>query len=238
MDPRTVSLALMAYGTERFISGGLDLAVDIFDFRWPRSYHHTAGLPCHRGTPFPRAHQPFLQPITTEPTGRALCDHVKGQPCHWHGLSKGLYYRPNAKLFLSQSLGTHKTSAIWSFARASDVSPNFYIAISGAILEANLEETPETYPPERTTVDPNFGFPDWRAQAQPGSGYKTRPVVPALMETGDGYSFKRNDRTIRMPGLRRYQGPREWTADRAMLEKHHRLDIGYHEEADFAYDMA
>ncbi|SPQ26840.1 45b7c5c2-88fa-460a-b871-072a49cfd959 [Thermothielavioides terrestris] len=235
VDPGSNTETLMAYGTERFVAGGTGLAIEVFDFRWPKSYHHTAGLPCYGGSPFPKPHQPFLKPPSTAAQGRARCDHVRGLPCHWHALSAELYHRPNAKFFLSQSVDFYRrTTAVWSLARASDVSPNFYVGVSGAVVEACLEQTPDSYAPERAVVvDPNFGFPDWRAPPPSGSGYWTRPAVPALMETGDGYSFKGNDRSIVLPGLLRYRGPREWTAGGGRLQKRHRLDIGYQQEADF-----
>ncbi|KAK4158339.1 hypothetical protein C8A00DRAFT_39321 [Chaetomidium leptoderma] len=235
VDPWSNAESLMAYGTERFVAGGADgLTIQVFDFRWTKDYYHTAGLPCLARSPFPRPHQPFSKPPNPAPEDRARCDHVKGLSCSWHGLSKALYYRPNAKYFLSESMRSFRASSVWSLARASDISPNFYIGVSGGVIEATLEETPDTYPPETTTADPNFGFDDWRAAAPPDSGYKARPLMPALMETGDGYSFKGNDRSILLPALSRYQGPRELAASQCRLNKHHRLDGGYQEEVDFA----
>jgi hypothetical protein len=238
----------MAYGTERFLAGGGDgLTIQIFDFRWPKPYHHTSGLPCLSRPPFPHPHQPFMKPLPTpDPNPRSHCDHAANLPCHWHFLSRSLYYRPNAKYFLSESLRSltransssrrSAGSTVWSLARASDLSPNFYIGISGGVIEATLEQTPDTLPPNTATVDPNFGFSDWRAAAPAESGYRSKPLVPALMETGDGYSFKGNDRSILLPGLRRYQGPRDWEGvemERAGLRRWHRLDGGYQMEGDF-----
>lgn len=225
----------MSYGTERFIAGGGGgLTIQVFDFRWTKDYYHTSALPCLDRSPFPRPHQPFLKEI--ESARRARCDHAKNLPCTWHGLSNSLYYRPNAKYFLSESLRSFRTTTVWSLARASDITPNFYVGISGGVIEANLEETPPTYPPQPgSTVDPHFGFADWRASAPHESSYKTKALVPALMETGDGYSFKGNDRSILLPGLVQYQGPREGgTGRQRALAKHHRLDAGYHQEVDFA----
>jgi hypothetical protein len=188
--------------------------------------------------------------LTPSRNPRSQCDHTLNLPCHWHALSRDLYYRPNAKFFLSESLRslTRTTTnsrhgrtphTVWSLARASDISPNFYMGISGGVIEATLEQTPDTLPPTTPTVDPNFGFADWRAAAAAGvgSGYKSRPLVPALMETGDGYSFKGNDRSILLPGLKRYRGPREWEGTEGgegrELRRWHRLDGGYQMEGDF-----
>ncbi|GAB1315977.1 F-box domain-containing protein [Madurella fahalii] len=233
VDPWSDTEALMAYGAERFVAGGgHGVAIKVFDFRWTKGYYHTSGLPCLSKAPFPRPHQPFLKPPTTVPEGRAICDHTRGLPCHWHRLSRRIYYRPNTKYFLSMSLRAFSNSGIWSLARASDISPNFYIGISGAVIEANLEPCPDTYPPDTSTADPNFGFEDWRAAVAPESGYKSRPLVPSMMEIGDGYAFKGNDRSILLPNLLTYYGPREWTKS-CNLRKHHRLDNGYHHESDF-----
>lgn len=249
----------MAYGTERFLAGGGGgLTLHIFDFRWPKSYYHTAGLPCLAQAPFPRPHQPFMKRLPTPPNpgGLALCSHHPiSRPCPYHALARTLYYRPNAKLFLSESLRSFRSSSVWSLARASDVAPNFYVGVSGGVIEATLEQTPDTYPtppppnpPTTTTttpddananpvtvvVDPNFGFPDWRAAAHQGSGYKTRPLVPALMETGDGYSFEGNDRSILLPGLVKYRGPPgEGMGQEGGRGRWHRLDGGYWQEGDF-----
>lgn len=232
----------MAYGTERFLAGGGDgLTIKIFDFRWTKNYYHTTGLPCLDRKPFPRPHQPFLKPPTDRARGRARCDHVRGRPCHWHDLSRRIYYRPNAKYFLSESVRSFRTSSVWSLARPSDVSPNLYVGISGGVIEAALEPCPDAgrYPASAAAVvDPHFGFADWRAAAPPGSGYRSKPLIPALMEIGDGYSFKGNDRSILLPSLLTYQGPRESLGNPGgALAKHHRLDNGYHHDVDFLSDM-
>ncbi|KAH6842814.1 hypothetical protein B0I37DRAFT_407789 [Chaetomium sp. MPI-CAGE-AT-0009] len=237
VDPWSVAESLMAYGTERFIAGGGDgLTIQVFDFRWTKGYYHTSGLSCLDSPPFPRPHQPFMKPVSTEANDRSRCDHLMGLPCRWHELSRNLYYRPNAKYFLSNSLRHFKLCSVWSLARPSDISPNFYVGISGGVVEVNLEQTPDTYPPETVTVDPNFGTGDWRAAAPAASNYKSQPLVPALMETGDGYSYSGNDRSILLPGLVRYQGPAEWMATRGPLAKHHRLDNGYQQASDFGAD--
>ncbi|KAL2162208.1 hypothetical protein VTH06DRAFT_7121 [Thermothelomyces fergusii] len=234
VDPWSNAESLMAYGTERFVAGGSDgLTIHVFDFRWPKAYYHTSGLPCLGRSPFPRPHQPFMTPPKAGLGRGARCDHVAGSRCRWHGLSRELYFRPNAKFFLSNSLRQYTSSSVWSLARASDMSPNFYIGLTGGVIEATLERTPDTYPPDTATVDPNFGFDDWRAGVPSWVGYTAKPLWPSLMETGDGYSYKGNDRSILLPALNRHHGPAEWMASRGELASHHRLDNGYQEQDDF-----
>ncbi|KAK4242802.1 hypothetical protein C8A03DRAFT_29035 [Achaetomium macrosporum] len=239
VDPWSNTESLMSYGTERFVAGAAEgLAIHVFDFRWTKGYYHTSGLPCLGRIPIPRPPQPFLEHPSTRSAARARCDHVKGLPCYFHSLSKTLYYRPNAKYFLSDPRRyAPKGGGVWSLARGSDISPNFYMGISGGVIEAVLEQTPSTYPPDSSTavVDPNFGFDDWRAKAPPESGFASKPLNPAMMETGDGYSFKGNDRSIRLPSLRWYQGPQEWLSN--SLTGHHRFDLGYHQVDDFGQEL-
>ncbi len=237
VDPWSRAEALMAYGTERFIAGGGDgLTIQVFDFRWTRNYYHTTGLPCLGQLPFPQPHQPFMANPAPRPERWSQCDHVNQRPCRWHEHAQSLYCRPNAKLYLARAMRAFRATTVWSLARSSDVAPSFYAGVSGGILEATLEATPHDYPPAAGTdvVDPHFGFADWRAAAPPDSGYRARPLVPALMETGDGYSFKSNDRSIVLPELFQYRGPREWKDARlGGLARHHRLDIGYQRDMDF-----
>ena len=248
----------MTYGTERFLAGGGEApTVKIFDYRWPKTYYHTSGISCFDRAPFPRPHQPFLKPPTRQTHGRAACDHTSGKLCHWHALSRRIYYRPNAKYFLSGSLRSFRSSSVWSLARPSDLSPNLYIGISGGVIEAHLEQCPDKFPSypypfigdiHNTSAnihlhDPNFGFPDWRAAAPPESGYKSRALVPSLMEIGDGYSFPGNDRSILLGSLLTYHGPTgeegldeeagEEKERKGEMRRHHRLDLGYHQVMDY-----
>nr|CDP28285.1 Putative protein of unknown function [Podospora anserina S mat+] len=233
VDPWVDAEALMTYGTERFVAGGGDgLTVKIFDFRWERPYHHTSGLPCLNSSPFPGPSQAFLKNPTKSNLGNERCK--QGRACQYHELSKHIYYRPNAKFYLSRSL-INSSASIWSLARGSDISPNFYIGISGGVIEANLEPCPNNYPPDRPTTDPNFGFPDWRGRAADGSGYMSRQVSPALMEIGDGYAYKHNDRPILLPRLQDCGGPPSWSGPILKLSKYHRLDMNYQTRGDFLW---
>lgn len=227
VDPWSNTETLMAYGTERFVAGGEGLTIKIFDFRWTKGYYHTSGLSCLDRAPFPAPHQPFLKPPASAPEVRAVCDHVRGLPCRWHELSRRIHYRPNVTYFVSDPSRSIRTSSVWSLARASDVSPNFYLGLSGCVIEANLEQS------DTAMVDPNFGFHDWRAAPPPESGYSGKPLVPSLMEIGDGYAFKWNDQPIVLPNLMPHRRPRVWRGVPGLLKKHHRLDDGYQLEGDF-----
>ncbi|KAK3994560.1 hypothetical protein QBC44DRAFT_340731 [Cladorrhinum sp. PSN332] len=233
IDPWTDAEALMSYGAERFIAGGGDgLTVKIFDFRWTKGYYHTSGLSCQSTLPFPQPSQPFIKQPTSDIFGRAQCNFRHQSLCHWHEFSRSIYFRPNAKYFLSNSLSTLRDRSIWSFSRGSDISPNFYVGISGGVLEATLEPCPNVYPPECATIDPNFGFPDWRARAPESSGYSSRASPPMLMEIGDGLAFTGNDRPIRLPRVLECAGPRNFAPATMEASRHHRLDINYQNQRD------
>ncbi|KAK0628886.1 hypothetical protein B0T17DRAFT_588872 [Bombardia bombarda] len=237
VDPWADMEALMTYGAERFVGGGMNgAAIKIFDFRWTKDYYHTSGLPCLDMDPFSRPAQPFLQPPVNTAKGRTRCDHVLGLPCSWHDLSRNIYYRPNASYFLSNALPRKfSSSGIWSFAKPSDFSPNFYIGISGGVIEASLGPSVSGEPSKNTMSDPNFGIKGWRI---PGvgaykRGYESIPLGASMMETGDGYAFQQNDRAIRFPWM--------WTPRTSMLDaglfpslrRHHRLDCRFQAAEDF-----
>ncbi|KAK3402170.1 hypothetical protein B0T20DRAFT_370294 [Sordaria brevicollis] len=237
--------AILTYGTERFVAGAGNsgATIKIFDFRWPKPYSHTSALPCLGRQPFPKPHQPFSKAPNTSPTGRARCEHLLGLECHWHSLSKHLYYRPNATIFLPRGVPGHEHdrnnqhgfTRTWSLAKATDTSPNFYLGVSGGVIEANLQPTSST---GQVEIDPIYGYNypyftgplpvthhpfsphSLRSQTQGGGlhgnhpqgtsaemlGYTTVPIKYSLMETGDGKSVEANDRSIRMP---RMMGPFE-----------------------------
>ncbi|KAK0704178.1 hypothetical protein B0T21DRAFT_416710 [Apiosordaria backusii] len=213
VDPWVDAEALMTYGAERFALP---------------SYFRPSLL---EENSIPAPSQAFLKDPASSLTGSDKCS--RGRACHYHEFSKHIYYRPNAKFYLSRSL-INSSASIWSLARGSDISPNFYIGISGGVIEATLEPCPNNYPPDQLTVDPNFGFADWRGRTADGSGYMSRQVSPALMEIGDGYAYKHNDRPILLPKLKDCGGPPGWTGSRLELSKYHRLDMNYQMHTDFA----
>ncbi|KAK3945625.1 hypothetical protein QBC46DRAFT_249300 [Diplogelasinospora grovesii] len=213
-DPAAQMEALMTYGSERFVGGGLGApTVKIFDFRWTKGYYHSSGLPCSDRSPFPEPEQPFLKKTTGDwANSRTRCDHMLGLRCRWHDLSRHIYYRPNANLLLGKPLikaetGRWRRYGVCSLGKASDMSPNFYIGIAGGVIEAQLE-TREDW---KAVIDPNFGFGDfrsslitYRSDQDPANAlnYKSLYLIKSdtpTIETGDGYAYPQRDRTVQPP---------------------------------------
>lgn len=253
IDPWSEFESLLPFGNSHFVGGGAHGAsVKVFDLRWQRDYYHTAAMPCSPEAPGPRPHQPFLLPPPAPPEQhqqrqqhhmaecRGRCDHAAGRRCRWHELSRDLYYRPNGTYFFSKSLPRETAYAgVWSLARASPLSPNFYIGISGGVVEASLCSLVDG----ETEADPVFG---WAAgqQQQKGqhdpaaaAGYSTAHLGASLMETGDGMMYRNNDRSVRLPPMRGGAGSeRRWEDCEGMpreLRRRHRLDERYHILGDF-----
>lgn len=227
--------ALLPFGTSHFVGGGAHgAAVKIFDFRWPRQYYHTAGLPCGPGRPFPNPNQAFLPAPRDPGPGISRCDHVAGNECRWHTLSRDLYHRPNGKFFFSKSLPRADARAgVWSLARASPLSPNFYIGISGGVVEANLGTLTDAGELE---LDPTFGLAPVSSK-NVGAGTMSLRLDASLMEFGDGLLQVENDRNVRMPPMR---GTGSWRqSDQGLdqvpeyLRQRHRLDKKYQVARDF-----
>lgn len=250
IDPWSEFEALLPFGTSHFVGGGAHGAsVKVFDLRWQRGYHHTAAMPCGADAPRPTPHQPFLPPPPPgHPAGRGrCCDHAAGRRCRWHGLSRGLYHRPNGTYFLSRSLPRDSAYAgVWSLARASPLSPNFYVGISGGVVEAALCSVVGGEP----EVDPVFGCRSTagagaaagQGQGQDlGAGYSTVHLDASLMETGDGMMCRDNDRSVRMPPMRgKGRSKMRWEDYEAIpsgLKRRHRLDERYHILDDFVDDV-
>ncbi|POS76582.1 hypothetical protein DHEL01_v205023 [Diaporthe helianthi] len=242
--------SLLPFGTSHFVAGGAHGAtVKVFDFRWSKEYYHTAALPCSGERPYPKPIQPFLETpgLSTKPPRRQCEPRPAGSRCTWHDLSRDLYYRPNGTFFFSKSLPRKDAYAgVWSMARSSSLAPNFYIGISGGVVEASLCSTlgsPSSSsgsgPGATTEVDPVFGCA--MGGQDSGAGYSAVPLEASLMETGDGMMYRENDRTVRMPPMRgkgwnklrrdEYEDiPRE-------LRARHRLDERYQIMSDFVGDM-
>lgn len=234
IDPWCEFEALLPFGTSHFVGGGAHGAtIKVFDFRWPRLYYHTTGLPCGSEKPFPNPNQAFVTPPRDPEPFRARCDHVTGLGCRWHTLSRDLYHRPNGKFFFSKSLPRADAYAgVWSLARASPLSPNFYIGISGGIVEANLGALTKE-------VDPSFGFVSLESKSV-GVGTMSRALDASLMEFGDGILEIENDRNVRMPPMR---GVGSWrNLDDGLdqvpesIRRRHRLDEKYQLARDFGQD--
>lgn len=231
IDPWSEFETLLTFGTARFVAGGvLGATVKVFDYRWPKQYYHTTALPCGDDMPYPEPHQPFsVQPMFDFPV-RSCCDPIMGKRCRWHHLSREIYYRPNGNFFFSKSLPREDAhAAVTSMAKASDMSPNFYIGISGGLVEATLRDT------ETDAVDPNFGYDALdHKRAGRSAGYRTLDLEASLMETGDGLASANNIRSILVPPMRgKGWGRVDFERIPEGITRRHRLDSRYQIMTDF-----
>lgn len=250
IDPWAEFESLLPFGTSHFVAGGAhDAAIKVFDFRWSRDYYHTAALPCSPKQPFPQPIQPFFNPPSLLGKPRRKCDaRHPGSRCNWHELSRDLYYRPNVTFLLRRSLPPSQNySGVWSLTRPSSLAPNFYIGISGGVVEASLSSTLGITGGgggggggDATEVDPVFGCT--MSQKDSGEGYLTVPLQDvSMLETGDGMMHTDNDRVVRMPPLRSRKLSKLRRDDRENipheLKARHRLDERYQILSDFVDDV-
>lgn len=225
--------SLLPFGASHFIAGGMDGAtLEFFDFRWPKAYFHTTALPCGDHEPFPSVPQHFVPKPKDRTEGRPCCNYARGLRCRWHEAASDLYYRPNALVMLSMSLPrqTHRSTRVCSLAKGSDVSPNFYVGVTGGIIEASLGSAVEG------TFDRHLGFPE--PKAHPSAAYSPMPLSAAMMEIGDGLMAQTHTRNLTLPRFhsmdgKTYEGT-EWE-DRvdSGWRKKHRLDETYQYSEDF-----
>ncbi|OLN85071.1 hypothetical protein CCHL11_06299 [Colletotrichum chlorophyti] len=135
-QPFETHSTLLAYGSDRFVAGSNELeALKIFDFRWTKTYFHSAALPCWSGTPFP---DPLRGTSSRALSMRGVgCDHARGKDCVWHEYSRRDFYRPNARVHMMpfKEASRSSTGRIFSLAKASDVSDSFYVGLAGAVAE-------------------------------------------------------------------------------------------------------
>lgn len=248
IDPWSDFEKLLPFGTSHFIGGGSHGAtIKVFDFRWPRQYYHTTALPCGADAPIPKPHQPFLRPPRSSHPSCSSCDPLTNRKCSWHALSRSLYHRPNGTFFFSKALPRASAQAsVWSLASGgASLSPNFYIGISGGVVEASLATTTDaaadnsSSSPASWHVDPQLGYVPSAAQteegASPGAGYYVYDLDASLMETGDGMLDPRNERTVMLPPMRGrgWRRMAEEMGGKEGLGGRHRLDVRYHALADF-----
>ncbi|KAJ0109933.1 hypothetical protein J7T55_014735 [Diaporthe amygdali] len=239
IDPWSEFESLLPFGTTHFVGGGAHGAtIKVFDFRWSRDYYHTAAMPCSSEQPFPNPCQPFLTAPKVSTKPRRQCHpQSPGSWCNWHELSRDLYYRPNGTFFFSKSLPRGDLySGVWSLARSSSLAPNFYIGISGGVVEASLSAATTGGSLE---VDPIFGCT--MGQEDLGAGYASMPLEANLMETGDGLMYKENERSVRMPPMRGkgWNKLRKDEYENMPLERRrrNRLDERYQNKGDFVGDV-
>lgn len=239
IDPWSALDTLLPFGTSHFVGGGPHGAtIKVFDFRWPRQYFHTAALPCGKEQPVPTPSQPFLPAPTERKSQCFTCDHISGYKCRWHALSQDIYHRPNGTFFFSKSLPRASAYAcVWSMTRASVLSPNFYIGLSGGVVEANLATLPPISSAHETEVDPHFGWVPCVQRDMGDSAYEVHELDASLMETGDGRLYPENLRSVRMPAMRGKGWSRisEKMGDGVpeRLVRRHRLDERFHVLPDF-----
>ncbi|KAI3536118.1 hypothetical protein CSPX01_11021 [Colletotrichum filicis] len=135
-QPFETHSSLLTYGSDHFVAGSNELeALKVFDFRWSKSYHHSAALPCWSGTPFP---DPLRGTSSRSLSMRGVgCDHPRGRACVWHEYSRRDYYRPNYRFHVMpfRDAARSSTSRVFSLAKASDASDSFYVGLAGAVAE-------------------------------------------------------------------------------------------------------
>jgi hypothetical protein len=121
---------------------------------------------------------------------------------------------------------------VTSLAKASDISPNFYIGITGALIEANLG------PISTQEFDQDLGFPDYTADKSQTNGYASQTLTATMMEVGDGLRSIRNTDNILMPRVHsRHRTETSLDAVDPMLRKKHRLDESFQKIADFGQEV-
>jgi len=218
---------------DSFVAAGLeDATIKIFDFRWTKHYHHTDSLGCGKETPFPEPPQHFLARPNHLKYAEEWCAGASGRfhfgpRCKYHELSRHLYYRPNCSFYLTRALAGHLGGdpIVWSLARSADVAPNFYIGITGGVVEASLRYDVDG------SVDPNFGFTNERYRGAgflPRGGAQVEFLEAPLMETGDGLAAPDNHRNIRLPRLKAKNNSRRiMIKEMSDLERRNRLDLAY-----------
>ncbi|KAI0395233.1 hypothetical protein F5Y17DRAFT_207974 [Xylariaceae sp. FL0594] len=210
----TPTYALASYGLERFVAGSAhNQILKVFDYRWPKGYYYTDALPCSAAGPFPKPIPPVVVPEPTHDNDRPLCNHLLGQFCRWHALSRHDYYRPNCNIYLP--FGASRNAPVYSLAKSSDVSPTLYVGLSGLLVEATLKCGAPTTPVPAT--DPLY--------------VQQRGKV-AMLETGGGFAIDDIIKCQGMPQIRL----QSFDNDRSSMlgpNLRHRLDEDFHDPRDW-----
>ncbi|KAJ4005258.1 hypothetical protein NW752_011219 [Fusarium irregulare] len=221
-QPYEAGSSLLVYGTERFVAGS-NTAPDIrlFDFRYPKPYHHSSALPCTTQWPFPSQkddHKMWRQGWAPDcqPQG---CDPQTGLLCNWHSTSRRNYWRPDATLHI----GSPTYDRIYCLAKASDLSDTVYCGLRGAILEMNLHLTDDAkYDSGHRTV------PTGWSMGRPGGKI-------SLIETGvslcQAKEWSLENRGV--PELIVQQPRPQKQTELSDQVKRHRLDYAFHKSQDF-----
>ncbi|KAF4945599.1 hypothetical protein FSARC_14403 [Fusarium sarcochroum] len=221
-QPYEPGSSLLVYGTERFVAGS-NTAPDIrlFDFRYPKSYHHTSALPCSTQWPFPSQKDdhkmwrlgwaPDCQP--------QKCDLQNESLCTWHGTSRRHYWRPDATLHI----GSPTYDRIYCLTKASDLSDTVYCGLRGAILEMNLHLTDDAgHNPGQRTVPGGWNM------GRPGGKVSLIETGVSLCQAKEWSLENRGvpELIVQQPKPQRQTG----LSDQM---KRHRLDYAFHRSQDF-----
>ncbi|KAF4452611.1 hypothetical protein F53441_4550 [Fusarium austroafricanum] len=223
-QPYQAGSSLLVYGTERFVAGS-NTAPDIrlFDFRYPKPYHHTTALPCSTQWPFPSQkddHIMWRQGWAPE-CQQQKCSAQTGMLCNWHGTSRRTYWRPDATLHI----GSSTYDRIYCLAKASDLSDTIYCGLRGAILEMNLHLTDDVgHDPGQRTV------PTGWSMGRPGGKISLIETGVSLSQTKEWSLDNRGvpDLIVQQP-----QPQPQRNAGSSDQAKRHRLDYAFHRAQDF-----
>ncbi|KAF5017301.1 hypothetical protein F66182_10785 [Fusarium sp. NRRL 66182] len=221
-QPYEAGSSLLVYGTERFVAGS-NTAPDLrlFDFRYPKPYHHTTALPCSAQWPFPSQRDdhkmwrqgwaPDIQP--------QKCHLQNGSRCLWHETSRRNYWRPDATLHV----GSPTYDRIYCLTKASDLSDTVYCGLRGAILELNLHLSDGIgYQPGERTVPS-----EWR-MGRPGGKVSLIETGVSLCQTKEWSLESRG-----VPELIVQRAQPQSQAGEPDQIKRHRLDAAFHRPHDF-----
>ncbi|KAF5639039.1 uncharacterized protein FTJAE_5013 [Fusarium tjaetaba] len=215
-QPYQAGSSLLVYGTERFVSGS-NTAPDIrlFDFRYPKPYHHTTALPCSPQWPFPSQKDDHIMKQGWAPEHQPQkCDPQNGVLCYWHGASRRNYWRPDATIHI----GSPTYDRIYCLAKASDLSDTIYCGVRGAILEMNLHLTEDMVHNHNQRTTPT----DW-SMGRPGGKISLIETGVSLTQTKEWSLDNRG-----VPELIVQQPRPRKRIELSDDEKRHRLDYAFH----------
>ncbi|KAF5563515.1 hypothetical protein FPHYL_5150 [Fusarium phyllophilum] len=215
-QPYQAGSSLLVYGTERFVSGS-NTAPDIrlFDFRYPKPYHHTTALPCSPQWPFPSQKDDHIMKQGWAPEHQPQkCDPQNGVLCYWHGASRRNYWRPDATIHI----GSPTYDRIYCLAKASDLSDTIYCGVRGAILEMNLHLTEDMVHNHNQRTTPT----DW-SMGRPGGKISLIETGVSLTQTKEWSLDNRG-----VPELIVQQPRPRKRIELSGEEKRHRLDYAFH----------
>lgn len=184
---------LLTDGTQRFLAGSARTSiVQIFDYRWTKSYYYTDAMPCGNMhlQPTPR---PLIWIHPPSPAHRELCCHSSGKLCRRHALARSDFHRPNCNIYLPNIY--QDASPVYTLARASPTSPSIYAGLSGELVTMSLRDQVAA---EKETL-----FMQKRNK-KALAGYTYHESLTSLVETGDGIALKDISNSQRVPAVRKH----------------------------------